>query len=59
MISILNREGKEEKLFSVGLNLNYYIKTLGPQDAVVMETCIGSFYWADKIEEQGASCTII
>jgi transposase len=59
MISILNREGKEEKLISVGLNLNDYIKSLGPKDAVVMESCIGSFYWADKIESKGSSCAII
>ena len=59
MISILNREGKEEKLYSVGISLNSYIESLVPEDAVVMETSIGSFYWADKIEAQGASCTII
>ncbi len=59
MISILSREGKEEKLYSVGVSLNSYIKSLGPEDAVVMETGIGSFYWADKIEAQGATCTII
>ena len=59
MASILNRDGKEDKLKSIGISLNSYIKTLGPEDAVVMETGIGSFYWADKIEAQGATCTII
>lgn len=59
MVSILNCEGKEEKLFSSSGNLNVYIKQLGTEDAVVMETGIGSFYWADKIEAQGASCSII
>jgi len=35
--------------------LDKYIQTLGPQDAVVMETGIGSFFWADKIETQGSN----
>lgn len=39
--------------------MDKYIQTLGPQDAVVMETGIGSFFWADKIETQGAMCFII
>jgi transposase len=39
--------------------LNKYIETLGPKDAVVFETGLGSIYWADKIEEKGALCFII
>ena len=45
-ISVLNRDGFEEKLLSINGNLKNYIKTLGPEDAVVMETGIGCFHWA-------------
>ncbi|MFP4383610.1 MAG: hypothetical protein ACLFST_04035 [Spirochaetia bacterium] len=40
-------------------DLNSYIQTLGSEDAVVFETVLGSFYWADKIEETRALCFII
>lgn len=42
MISILNREGKEDKLFSTGVTINSYLKSLDPEDAVVMETGISN-----------------
>ena len=58
-VSVLNREGVEEKLISSIGDLDGYIKTLRSEDAVVMETGAGSFYWADKIEARGAQCFII
>jgi transposase len=58
-ISVMDREGKEIKFIQSCGNLNGYIKTLGAEDAVVIETGLGSFYWADKIEETGAICFII
>ncbi len=58
-VSVLNREGVEEKLISSIRDLDGYIKTLGSEDAVVMETGAGSFFWADKIESRGAQCFII
>ena len=58
-VSVLNREGVEEKSISSIRNLDGYIKTLGSEDAVVMETGAGSFFWADKIEARGAQCFII
>ena len=58
-ISVLDRTGAEIKFIQSCSDLNGYIETLGPEDAVVFETGLGSFYWADKIEEKGASCYII
>ena len=58
-VSVLNREGVEENLIGSIRDFNAYIETLGPEDAVVMETGTGAFFWADKIEAQGAQCFII
>ena len=58
-VSILNIKGVEEKLVTIKGNLKNYIKDLGPCDAVAMETGIGCFYWANKIESRGAKCFII
>jgi transposase len=55
----MNREGKEINFISSCNDLNGYIQTLGPEDAVVFETGLGSFFWADKIEERGAICFVI
>jgi transposase len=58
-ISVRDRTGAEAEFIQSCSDLNAYIETLGPEDAVVFETALGSFYWADKIEEKGASCHII
>ena len=58
-VSILNREGIEEKLVTIKGNLKNYIKELGPYDAVALETGIGCFYWASRIESRGAKCFIM
>ena len=39
-VSILNREGIEEKLVTIKGNLKNYIKESGPYDAVAIETGI-------------------
>jgi len=58
-VSVLNREGVEEKFFSLTHDFNRYVEMLGAEDVVVMETGAGSFFWADKIEARGARCFII
>ncbi len=58
-VSVLNREGVEEKFFGSIRDFNEYVETLGWEDVVVMETGAGSFFWADKIEARGAQCFII
>jgi transposase len=57
-ICMLNREGIEEKLITYG-NFSEYVKTLGEEDVVVMETGLGCFHWANKIEKQGAAVYVI
>ena len=58
-ISVMDRDGKEIQFIQSCIDLNHYIRTIGPEDAVVFETGLGSFYWADKIEETGAQCFVI
>lgn len=58
-VSQLNQEGVEEKLIGPIRDFSAYIETLGTEDAVVMETGTGAFFWADKIEARGAQCFII
>ena len=53
-ISVMDRSGTEIKFIQSCSDLNKYIETLGPEDAVVFETGLGSFYWADKIEKTGS-----
>jgi len=53
-ISVRNREGQEVEFTLRCYDLRYYIKFLGPEDAVVIEVSSGSFYWADLIESRGA-----
>jgi hypothetical protein len=58
-ISVLNREGVEAAFIASCASFSTYIEKLGPEDAVVMEVGMGSFWWADKIESNGASCYVI
>lgn len=58
-ISVMDRSGTEIRFIQSCSDLNKYIETLGPEDAVVFETGLGSFYWADKIEQKGALCFIL
>jgi transposase len=57
-VSVLDRDGKEIR-FLGACDLGQYIEKLGPTDAVVLEAGGGSFYWADRIEEGGAHCSIL
>ena len=58
-ISVLNREGVEVAFVASCANFSTYVEKLGADDAVVMETGMGSFWWADRIEARGASCSVI
>jgi len=58
-ISVLNRKGEEVKFLSKCYDLRGYIDGLGPEDAVIVEASTASFYWADRIEANGAICHII
>jgi len=43
-ISVMDRSGSEIKFIQSCSNLNTYIESLGPEDAVEFETGLGSFY---------------
>lgn len=58
-ISVLNREGVEVEFHPAVRDLKGYLQRLGPEDAVVLESSTGSFWWADQIESRGAVCFVL
>ena len=58
-ISMLNRKGKEVDFKERCYDLKEYIENLGPEDAVVIESSTGAFYWADQVESKGALCYVL
>ncbi len=58
-ICVLDTSGAEVRSGVRYLDPQRYIGELGPQDAVVMESATGAFYWADQVERRGARCFII
>jgi transposase len=58
-IAVLDRKGEEVHFQPRCIDLKAYINNLDPEDAVIMEACTGSFYWADLIESRGAVCYVI
>jgi transposase len=58
-ISVRDEQGKEEKFFRAQHDLADYVATLCNQDVVVLEASTGTWYWAQKIQRQGASCAVI
>ena len=58
-IMVRDRDGKEIRYISRCTNFQKYIDSLSDKDAVVLESINNAFYWADRIEEQGASCIIV
>ncbi len=51
-ISVLNRKGEEVDFRQKCNDLKEYIKNLGPEDAAVIESSTGAFYWADQVESK-------
>jgi len=51
-ISMLNRKGKEVDFKQKCYDLKEYIENLGTEDAVVIESFTGAFYWADQVESK-------
>ncbi len=51
-ISVLNRKGEEVDFRQKCYDLKEYIENLGSEDAVVIESSTGAFYWADRIESK-------
>lgn len=55
----MNREGIEIAFYPSVKDLNFYLDSLGPEDAVVLEASTGSFWWADYIEARGITCFVL
>ncbi|MGA2975405.1 MAG: IS110 family transposase [Spirochaetia bacterium] len=58
-ISVRNEEGTEEKFVRARADIMGYVESLGSEDAVVLEASAGAMYWAEKVQNQGASCVVI
>ncbi|MBA7536755.1 hypothetical protein ES705_29019 [subsurface metagenome] len=58
-IFVLNRQGEEVDFRQRCNDLKEYIENLGPEDAVVIGSSTGAFYWADQVESRGALCYVI
>jgi len=58
-ISVRNDSGKEVSFLPRVKDFAGYVEKLGSEDAVVLEASSGSFFWADRIEAQGAICILI
>lgn len=58
-INVRDINGKEIKFISKCKDFQQYINSLNENDSVVLEAINNAFYWADKIETQGASCVIV
>ena len=55
-ISVKNREGKETSFIGRCDDLRSCVETLGPNDAVAIESSTGSFFCGDQIESRGCLC---
>jgi len=58
-ICVLEQSGEELEFIAMCTDLKRYIRSLGSEDAVVLEASTGTFWWADQIEAQGALCFIL
>jgi transposase len=58
-IMVRDSDGKEIQFISRCKDFHEYVEALGEKDSVVIESINNAFYWADRIEKQGASCVIV
>lgn len=58
-ISVRDEAGNEERFLRAQYDIGAYVSTLGSQDAAVLEASSGALYWAERIQSQGASCSVI
>ncbi|MGO9269761.1 MAG: IS110 family transposase [Terriglobia bacterium] len=58
-ISVRDEGGTEESFVRTQVDIKGYVASLGNEDAVVLEASAGALYWAEKIQNQGASCAVI
>lgn len=58
-IMVRDSNGTEIQYVSRCTEFQEYIESLDNNDSVVIESINNAFYWADRIEKQGASCVIV
>lgn len=58
-ISVRDEAGRELRYVPRVSEFGGYVATLGTEDAVVLESSSGSFWWAERIQRQGARCVVI
>jgi transposase len=58
-ISLRDETGQEVRYIARVTDLAGYVAELGAQDAVVLESSSGSFWWAERIQRQGTRCVVI
>ena len=58
-ISVRDTNGKEILTVLKCVDFKGYVDTLTNRDTVVIESLNNAFYWADRIEERGATCVIV
>ena len=57
-VSIRDEVGHEVRYLAKVETVSY-VATLGPQDSVALESCAGTFWWAERIQRRGARCVVI
>jgi transposase len=58
-ISLRDEVGHEVRYLARVADIDGYVAALGSEDAVVLESSSGSFWWAQRIKRQGARCVVI
>jgi transposase len=58
-VSVRDEAGAEVRYLARVTDVAGYVGTLGAEDTVVVESSSGSFWWAERIQRQGARCLVI
>jgi transposase len=58
-ISVRDESGEQTRYVARVENFAEYVAGLGVEDVVVLESSSGSFWWAERIQRQGARCVVI
>ena len=58
-ISVRDDSGEQVRYVAQVQNFAEYVACLGSEDAVVLESSSGSFWWAERIQRHGVRCVVI
>jgi transposase len=58
-ISVRDEAGHEVRYLARVADIAAYVTALGTEDLVALESSSGSFWWAERIQLQGARCVVI